>query len=59
MPRLLTIDEVATQLASCRATVYSLIRSGQLESVKIGRSRRVSDAAIAEFIARNTQVGAS
>jgi excisionase family DNA binding protein len=39
--RLLTVREVIDRTSLSRATVYALIRSGQLPSVKIGTARRV------------------
>ena len=38
---LLTPEEAANRLAICRTRVYELMGSGQLESVRIGSSRRV------------------
>jgi excisionase family DNA binding protein len=38
----LTINEVADQLRVGRTTVYRLVRSGELPSFRIGRSRRIS-----------------
>ena len=35
-----------------RSKVYELMRTGQLRSVKLGGSRRVSTKALAEFVAR-------
>lgn len=46
----LMIDEVATKLQVSRVTVYSFINSGKLESVKIGKSRRVTATALQRFI---------
>jgi excisionase family DNA binding protein len=39
---LLTVREAADALSVSRSRVYELIYAGQLDSVKIGRSRRVS-----------------
>ena len=39
------------RLGVSRSTVFELIASGELRSVKIGHRRLVSDAAIADFIA--------
>ena len=39
---LLRIEEVAEALAISRSTVYGLIRSGEIRSIRIGRSTRVS-----------------
>jgi excisionase family DNA binding protein len=38
---LFTIDEAAAQLRVSRWSVYNLIRSGQLQTIKIGRRRLV------------------
>ena len=43
--------EAAAHLGIGRSKVYELIRLGQLRSVKIGASRRIPQAALADFIA--------
>ncbi|MEU0793789.1 helix-turn-helix domain-containing protein [Amycolatopsis sp. NPDC005961] len=49
---LLTVEEAGERLGIGRTTAYSLVRSGELESVRIGRLRRISVSAINEFAAR-------
>jgi excisionase family DNA binding protein len=39
--RLLDVDEVATALECSRRTVFRLFASGDLRSIKVGRTRRV------------------
>lgn len=46
----LMVDEVAKRLHWSRVTVYRYINSGELESVKIGKSRRVTLTALQRFI---------
>lgn len=48
--QLLTVPEVMALLRLGRCTVYDLIRSGRLESVKVGRLRRVPAAAVESFV---------
>lgn len=48
---LLTPEEAAQALRVGRSKVYDLMRSGQLRSVKIGGSRRVSAQALVEYVA--------
>lgn len=48
---LLTPEEAARALRVGRGKIYELIRSGDLRSVKIGGLRRISAAALAEFVA--------
>lgn len=48
---LLTIEHAAEVLHVSRDKVYYLIRMGQLRSIKIGRSRRISHQWVAEFTA--------
>ncbi len=50
--RLLTVREVADHLGVSRSKAYQLVLSGAIQSLAIGRSRRVSPGAVAEFIAR-------
>jgi excisionase family DNA binding protein len=48
---LLSPTEAAAHLGIGRSKVYELLRLGQLRSVKIGASRRIPQAALADFIA--------
>ena len=48
---LLSPVEAAAHLSIGRSKVYELMRLGQLRSVKIGASRRIPQAALADFIA--------
>ncbi|WP_151477733.1 helix-turn-helix domain-containing protein [Streptomyces albicerus] len=43
-------DEVAQQLCIGMTTAKALIKSGELRSVKIGRSRRVPADALREYV---------
>jgi len=48
---LLTIEEAADHLSIGRTKAYELVAQGQLRSVTIGRSRRITVDAMHEFIA--------
>jgi excisionase family DNA binding protein len=48
---LLRPEEVARVLGVGRTTVFELIRAGELRSVKIGKSRRISTEAVREYVA--------
>jgi len=47
---LFTIDEAAARLRVSRWSVYNLIRSGQLQTIKIGRRRLVPLDALTECL---------
>ncbi|GLP71110.1 hypothetical protein TUSST3_77300 [Streptomyces sp. TUS-ST3] len=49
---LLKVEEAARRLRIGRTTCYALIRSGELESVPVGRLRRVPADAPAAYVAR-------
>ncbi len=49
---LFTPEHAADKLDVGRTTVYALMASGELRSVKIGRSRRVPAAALEEYVGR-------
>lgn len=49
---LLTVSEAAECLAIGRTAAYALVSSGELESVRIGRLRRVPISAIEEYVNR-------
>lgn len=48
---LLTIEEAAQRLRIGRTTMYSLVSSGAVESVTIGRVRRVQTECLDDFVA--------
>ena len=50
-----TLDEVAQILQLTRRTLYSYVKAGQLKAVKIGRSWRVTEAALQEFLSKGTK----
>ncbi|AGP56732.1 excisionase family DNA-binding protein [Streptomyces rapamycinicus] len=49
---LLTVEEAARRLRIGRTTCFALIRAGELESIPVGRLRRVPADALAEYVAR-------
>ena len=50
--RLNTVEEVMERLRIGRSTAFELIGTRQLRSIKVGRRRLVSEAALVEFIER-------
>jgi excisionase family DNA binding protein len=52
-PRLLlTVEEAADCIGICRSNMFKLIRRGDVKSVKVGRLRRVSPAALEDYVRR-------
>ena len=47
---LLRPEEVAAMLGIGRSIVFELLRSGELRSVKIGKSRRIPTVAVHEYV---------
>ena len=50
--RLLSVGEASALCGVTRSTLYGLIASGELRTIKLGRRRLVPSAAVAEFIAQ-------
>jgi excisionase family DNA binding protein len=48
---LFTPEEAANQLRIGRSVLYLLLKSGRLDSVKVGRSRRIPTAALERLVA--------
>jgi excisionase family DNA binding protein len=46
----LTIDEAADRLGIGRTLMAALVRSGEVESVRIGRLRRIPSDALVEYV---------
>ena len=49
---LLTVEEAAERIGICRSNMFKLIRRGEIQSVKVGRLRRVTPAALEDFVRR-------
>lgn len=49
------VVEVAQQLGIGRGSCYTLIRSGELRSVRVGRRILVPKDAVQEFLSKSTQ----
>lgn len=49
-PRFMTVAEVAYMTRLSKATVYRLVRAGRIKAVRFGRSYRVTEAAVDEYI---------
>jgi excisionase family DNA binding protein len=45
-------EQTASALSICRTKVYELIRTGELESVQIGASRRIPVEALKDYVRR-------
>jgi excisionase family DNA binding protein len=50
-PTLHEIDAVLLRLGVKRSTLFDLLKSGQLRSVKLGQRRLIPESAIVDFIA--------
>lgn len=59
-PLVLTIEQAAQRLGIGRTLMYALVTSGEIESVTIGRLRRIPADCITEYVNRlrqqNTQL---
>lgn len=55
----LTVEEAARRLGVGRTTMYALVASGEVQSVQIGRLRRVPVQALDSYIAARSQASAS
>jgi len=51
-PLLLRVDQVMSRTGLGRSTVFKLLRTGELESVRIGSARRVPATALELFVTR-------
>jgi excisionase family DNA binding protein len=49
---LLTVEDAADALAVSRAHLYTLLNTGEIPSVKIGRARRVPADQLRRFVER-------
>lgn len=52
--RFLTVAEVADAMRVSNMTVYRILRSGELPAVRVGRSYRVPEEALEDYLATHT-----
>ena len=55
----LTIEEAAERLGIGRTLMYALVSAGEVESVRIGRLRRVPTDALDAYVLRLRSLGAA
>lgn len=53
--KLLKVPEAAARLNLGRSHTYALLERGALPSIRIGRALRIPEAALEDFIRRNTR----
>ena len=51
--KFLTVAEVATMMRVSKMTVYRLVHGGELPAVRVGRSFRVSEDDVQEYLRRS------
>jgi excisionase family DNA binding protein len=51
-----TVEEAAKLLSISRSRMYELIQAGTIQSIKIGRSRRITEQQLRAFL-RDHEVG--
>jgi excisionase family DNA binding protein len=57
-PRFLTVAEVASMLRVSTMTVYRLIKAGQLPAARVGKSYRVREEDVDQYLSSSyTQAG--
>lgn len=49
---LLTVEEAAARLRIGRTSMYRLIKTGEIESVPVGRLRRIAPEALVDYVNR-------
>jgi excisionase family DNA binding protein len=54
-PVLYTVEEVATALRVSRMTVYRLLDAGEITYIRVGRTFRIPQVAVMEYVAVNTR----
>ena len=53
---LLTVEEAADRLSVGRSSLYNLVMSGEIVSIKLGRSRRVPAAELERFVSERLEM---
>ena len=56
-PRLMRIPEVAEELSLSKSKTYQLVQSGEITSIKIDKSRRVTRESLEDYIEKKILEG--
>jgi len=48
--KFLTVFEVATQMRVSKMSVYRLVHGGELDAIRVGRSFRIPEQALASYL---------
>lgn len=54
---LLTISEAAVRMSVGRSTLYKLVMSGEIPSIKIGKARRIPLTALQDYVSKLVEEG--
>jgi excisionase family DNA binding protein len=49
-PKFFTVAEVASIMRVSKMTVYRLVHSGDMPAIRVGRSYRVPESAVSDFL---------
>lgn len=52
---LMSVEEVAAKLKVCKATVYKMVRKGQIEAVHLGRLVRITPEGYKQLLDKRSQ----
>lgn len=52
---LLTVEELARRIKVSRSTAYTLVKSREIKSIRVGSSRRVPVAAVQAWLDRKVE----
>ena len=52
LPLVMKVEDLMPVLCIGRNTAYELVRSGQIRSIRVGRSIRVPKEAVAEYLSK-------
>lgn len=55
--RVLTVQEVADELRVSKMTVYRMVHSGEIRSMRVGRSIRITEEAWREYLDLESRSG--
>ena len=57
MEKVYTMTQLQENLQTTKVTLYNYIKSGRLKAFKVGRTWRVTESALQEFINESTHKG--